>query len=160
MSKFKKKTSASQDIPTAALPDIIFMLLFFFMVTTVLRETEIKVEQKIPKAEQLKKIERKSLVSYLYIGKPKQAEKFGGEAKIQANDVFIEPRDVLLWVAKEKDKLSEVERDKITIAMKVDSEAKMGIISDVQQQLRKANARKLMYNTLKLTSKDKDNSLL
>ncbi|WP_375577619.1 biopolymer transporter ExbD [Marivirga tractuosa] len=160
MSKFKKKTNASQEIPTSALPDIIFMLLFFFMVTTVLRETEIKVEQKIPKAEQMKKIERKSLVSYLYIGKPKQTEKFGGEAKIQANDVFIEPRDVLLWVAKEKDKLSEVERDKITIAMKVDSEAKMGIISDVQQQLRKANARKLMYNTLKLTSKDKDNSLL
>jgi biopolymer transport protein ExbD len=160
MSKFKKKTSASQDIPTAALPDIIFMLLFFFMVTTVLRETEIKVEQSIPKAEQLKKIERKSLVTYLYIGKPKQTEKFGAEAKIQANDVFIEPKDVLLWVAKEKDKLSEQERDKITIAMKVDSEAKMGIITDVQQQLRKANARKLMYNTLKLTNKDKQNSLL
>ncbi|WKK73991.1 biopolymer transporter ExbD [Marivirga salinae] len=160
MSKFKKKTSASQEIPTSALPDIIFMLLFFFMVTTVLRETEIKVEQKIPKAEQMKKIERKSLVTYLYIGKPKQTEKFGGEAKIQANDVFIEPKDVLLWVAKEKDKLSEQERDKITIALKVDSEAKMGIISDVQQQLRKANARKLMYNTRQLVNTDKENSLL
>lgn len=155
MAKFKKKTDASTEIPTSALPDIIFMLLFFFMVTTVLRETEIKVEQKIPKAEQLKKIERKSLVTYLYIGKPKTTEMYGGEAKIQANDVFIEPREVLLWVAKEKDKLSEQERDKITIALKVDSEAKMGIITDVQQQLRKANARKLMYNTLKLTDKDK-----
>lgn len=154
MSKFKKKTSASQDIPTAALPDIIFMLLFFFMVTTVLRETDILVEQKIPKAEQLRKIERKSLVSYLYIGKPKKAEQFGSEAKIQANDVFIDPKDVILWVAKEKDKLSEAERDKITIALKVDAEAKMGLISDVQQQLREANARKLMYNTLKLTEKD------
>ncbi|MGM0580370.1 MAG: ExbD/TolR family protein [Bacteroidota bacterium] len=160
MSKFKKKTNASQEIPTSALPDIIFMLLFFFMVTTVLRETEIKVEQKIPKAEQLKKIERKSLVSYLYIGKPKQTERFGGEAKIQANDVFVEPKDILLWVAKEKDKLSEQERDKITIALKVDSEAKMGILSDVQQQLRKANARKLMYNTLKLVDKESENSLL
>ncbi len=151
MSKFKKKTSASQDIPTAALPDIIFMLLFFFMVTTVLRETDILVEQNIPKAEQLRKIERKSLVAYLYIGKPKKAEKYGEEAKIQANDVFIEPRDVLLWVANEKDKLAEQERDKITIALKVDSEAKMGVISDVQQQLREANARKLMYNTRVLT---------
>jgi hypothetical protein len=56
--------------------------------------------------------------------------------------------------------LSEQERDKITIALKVDSEAKMGILSDVQQQLRKANARKLMYNTLKLTNRDKENSLL
>ncbi len=151
MSKFKKKTSASQDIPTAALPDIIFMLLFFFMVTTVLRETDILVEQKIPKAEQLRKIERKSLVAYLYIGEPKKSEVYGSEAKIQANDVFIEPSGVMLWVAQEKDKLAENERDKITIALKVDSEAKMGIISDVQQQLRDANARKIMYNTLKLT---------
>lgn len=151
MGKFKKKTKASQEIPTAALPDIIFMLLFFFMVTTVLRETDILVEQNIPKAEQLRKIERKSLVSYLYVGKPKKAESYGVEAKIQANDVFIEPSGVMLWVAKEKDKLAEAERDKITIALKVDSEAKMGIISDVQQQLREANARKLMYNTRKLT---------
>ncbi len=154
MGKFKKKTSASQDIPTAALPDIIFMLLFFFMVTTVLRETDILVEQNIPKAEQLRKIERKSLVAYLYIGEPKKSEVYGTEAKIQANDVFIEPSGVMLWVAQEKDKLAEVERDKITIALKVDEAAKMGIVSDVQQQLREANARKLMYNTLKLTDKD------
>jgi len=154
MSKFKKKTSASQDIPTAALPDIIFMLLFFFMVTTVLRETDILVEQKIPKAEQLKKLQRKSLVSYLYIGAPKKSEEFGTEAKIQANDVFIEPEGVLLWVANQKDQLAEAERDKITIALKVDGEAKMGIVSDVQQKLRKANARKLMYNVLKRTDQD------
>ncbi|MFQ3214398.1 MAG: biopolymer transport protein ExbD, partial [Marivirga sp.] len=135
MSKFKKKTSASQDIPTAALPDIIFMLLFFFMVTTVLRETDILVQQNIPRAQQLKKLERKSLVSYLYIGPPKKSEIFGTEAKIQANDVFIEPSGVLLWVANQKDQLAEAERDKITIALKVDSEAKMGIVSDVQQKL-------------------------
>ena len=65
MAKFGKKSSTSQDIPTAALPDIIFMLLFFFMVTTVLRETDILVKQKLPKAAQLSKLERKSLVSYI-----------------------------------------------------------------------------------------------
>ncbi|MEO0331543.1 MAG: biopolymer transporter ExbD, partial [Bacteroidota bacterium] len=75
MSKFKKKTSASQDIPTSALPDIIFMLLFFFMVTTVLRETDILVEQNLPRAEQLRKMQKKSLVSYIYIGKPRDTEK-------------------------------------------------------------------------------------
>jgi biopolymer transport protein ExbD len=148
MSKFKKKTGTSQNIPTAALPDIIFMLLFFFMVVTVLRETDILVEQKIPRATQLRKLERKSLVSYLYIGKPKKTDRYGTEPRIQANDVFIDTRDIVLWVAKEKDKLSEVERDQITIALKVDSETKMGIISDVQQQLREANARKLMYNVV------------
>src|SRR5690606_34125672 len=129
MSKFKKKTATSQEIPTSSLPDIIFMLLFFFMVTTVLRETEIKVKQEIPRATQLRKLEKKSLVSHLYIGKPKQPKIYGTEPKIQANDVFIGVKDVVLWVNQEKDKKDEFERDQITISMKVDVETKMGIIS-------------------------------
>lgn len=148
MSKFKKKANTKQDIPTSALPDIIFMLLFFFMVTTVLREVTINVKQRIPEATQLRKLERKSLVSYLYVGEPKKTEQWGSEPRIQANDVFIEPSDVTLWVAQEKDKLNEVERDQITIALKVDKEAKRGLISDIELQLRKANARKLLYSTI------------
>ena len=125
MSKFKKKTKAGTDIPTAALPDIIFMLLFFFMVTTVLRETDILVVQDIPRATQLQKLLKKSLVSYIYIGKPKDTQKYGSEPLIQVNDVFIDVSSITLFVAREKDKLSEVERDQITISLKVDSEAKM-----------------------------------
>jgi biopolymer transport protein ExbD len=147
MSKFKKKSKAKQDIPTSALPDIIFMLLFFFMVTTVLRETTINVMQRIPQAIELRKLQRKSLVSYLYVGEPRKAEQFGKEPRIQANDVFIEPKDIVMWVTQEKDKLDEVERDQLTVALKVDKEAKMGLISDVQLELRNANARKLMYST-------------
>ncbi len=147
MAKFKKKTKTNQDIPTSALPDIIFMLLFFFMVTTVLRETTINVLQRIPKATELRKLQRKSLVSYLYMGKPRNTSMFGDEPKLQANDVFIEVNDVIMWVEKEKAKLDEVERDQITIAFKVDEEVKMGLVSDVQMELRKANARKLMYST-------------
>ena len=150
MSKFKKKSNTSQDIPTSALPDIIFMLLFFFMVTTVLRETTINVKQEIPKATELRKLQRKSLVSYLYIGQPnpKLQGKFGKEPRIQANDVFIGTDEIVRWVTQEKDKLAEVERDQITIALKVDQEAKMGLISDVQLELREANARKLLYTTI------------
>jgi biopolymer transport protein ExbD len=147
MGKFKKKSATSQEIPTSSLPDIIFMLLFFFMVTTVLRETTINVQQRIPGATELRKLQRKSLVSYLYIGKPKVAT-FGTEPLIQANDVFISVDDIVLWVTQEKDKLSEVERDQITVAMKVDREVKMGLIGDVQMELRNANARKLMYTTI------------
>lgn len=144
MAKFSKKSTTSQEIPTSALPDIIFILLFFFMVTTVLRETELLVEQHLPKATQLQKLERKSLVSYIYIGKPKKSE-FGSEPRIQVNDVLVEPRDIPRFIAQEKDKLSEAERDQITISLKVDINAKMGIVSDVKQQLREANARKLNY---------------
>jgi len=147
MSKFKKKTKASQDIPTAALPDIIFMLLFFFMVTTVLRETDVLVNQQLPRATQLSKLEKKSLVSHIYIGQPKKTNLYGSEPKIQVNDVLIDPNGIVLWVQQEKDKLDEVERDQITISLKIDQEAKMGIVSDVQQQLREANARKIMYAT-------------
>jgi biopolymer transport protein ExbD len=145
MSKFKKKTGTSQNIPTSALPDIIFMLLFFFMVTTVLREQELLVEQRIPQATQLQKLEKKTLISYLYVGKPKNPAMFGTEPRVQANDVLINTTDIIRWVNQEKDKLSEAERDMITISMKVDREVKMGPISDVQFELREADARRILY---------------
>jgi biopolymer transport protein ExbD len=145
MAKFKKKSNTSQDIPTAALPDIIFMLLFFFMVTTVLRESTILVKQSIPKATQLRKLEQKKLVSYLYVGKPNDTRKFGIEPKIQANDAFIEVDGVIQFIEEEKGKLAEIERDQITISLKVDDETKMGIIVDITEKMREVNARKLMY---------------
>jgi biopolymer transport protein ExbD len=145
MAKFKKKSSTSQDIPTAALPDIIFMLLFFFMVTTVLRESTIMVKQSIPKATQLRKLEQKKLVSYLYVGQPNDTKKFGAEPKIQANDAFIEIDGIIQFIEEEKGKLQENEKDQITISLKVDDETKMGIIADIQEKMRDVNARKLMY---------------
>lgn len=145
MSKFKKKTKADTNIPTSALPDIIFMLLFFFMVTTVLREQEILVEQKIPQATQLQKIQKKTLISYLYVGKPKNTNLYGSEPRIQANDVLITTSDLVLWVNQQKDNLSEAERDQIWISLKADRDVKMGPISDIQFELREADARKLMY---------------
>jgi biopolymer transport protein ExbD len=148
MSKFKKKATVKQDIPTSSMPDVVFMLLFFFMVTTELRETSIEVQQRIPEASQLRKLQRKTLVTNLYIGEPKKTEQFGKEPKIQAEDVFIEPKDIILWVNREKDKLAENEREQLTVALKVDSEAKRGIIADVETELRKANARKLLYTVV------------
>lgn len=145
MAKFKKKTKTSENIPTSALPDIIFMLLFFFMVTTVLREQDILVEQKLPQATQLQKLEKKTLISYLFVGKPKNSNLYGTEPRVQANDVLINTKDIILWVNQEKDKLSEAERDQITISMKADRDVKMGPISDIQFELREADARKLLY---------------
>ena len=148
MSKFKKKTQVKQEIPTSSMPDVVFMLLFFFMVTTQLRETTIDVQQHIPEATQMKKLLRKSLVTNLYIGEPKKIDQFGKEPKIQADDVFIEPKDIILWVSRQRDLLPENERDQMTVALKVDTESKRGIIADVESELRKANARKILYTTL------------
>ena len=146
MAKFGKKSKTTQEIPTAALPDIIFMLLFFFMVVTVMRESELLVENKLPKATQLTKLEEKSLVSFLYVGKPKN-EDLGVAPRIQANDVLIGVDQVIQWVAEEKGKLGE-DAGKINISLKADVETKMGIISDVKQELREANALKLNYSSV------------
>ena len=148
MAKFTKKTKTSEDIPTSSLPDVIFMLLFFFMVTTVLRESDILVRQRLPQARELNKLERKSLVSYVYVGQPKKAD-MGTEPRIQLNDALADPKDVKLFVEREKSKLNEAERDQITIGMKVDREVKMGIIVDIQQQLKEVNARKILYSATK-----------
>ncbi len=156
MSKFKKKANVKQDIPTSSMPDVVFMLLFFFMVTTEMRKSSIEVKQVIPRATQLRKLMRKGLVANLYIGEPTKSDQFGKEPKIQADDVFIDTKDIIRWVNEQKSKLDEVERDQLTVALKVDKDAKRGIISDVETELRKANARKLLYSALEDGEREKN----
>ena len=73
MSKFKKKKSGELPaISTASLPDIVFMLLFFFMVATTMRETTLMVQNSLPTADQVEKLDKKDLVMYIYAGKPSQ----------------------------------------------------------------------------------------
>lgn len=148
MSKFNKKTNTSQEIPTSALPDIIFMLLFFFMVTTVMREVTLLVKNALPTAAQIQKLEKRSLVSYIYVGEPKESERYGAAPRIQLNDVLLSPKEIPQFIFEEKAKLNETERDKLTVSLKIDKEAKMGIVSDVRQQLREANALKVNYASI------------
>ncbi|KAA3650255.1 MAG: biopolymer transporter ExbD [Bacteroidetes bacterium] len=150
MSKFKKKKSGGQPaISTASLPDIVFMLLFFFMVTTVMREVTLKVEVKTPKATEVNKLERKSLVSYIYIGAPIKSlqSQFGTADRIQLNDAFATEKDIIAFVESEREQTNPVEVPLMTFSMKVDKAAEMGIVTDVKQELRKANALKINYST-------------
>lgn len=149
MAAFAKKEKPQPAISTASLPDIVFMLLFFFMVSTVLRETDLLVKVSIPQATQLEKLENKSLVSYIYVGPPKDAQKFGTEPRIQVNDVFVAPKDVPRFVAEERAKLEEPLRNKIIMSLKVDRKAKMGVVIDVRQQLREVDARKVNYASVR-----------
>lgn len=150
MSKFKKKKKG--DLPavnTAALPDIVFMLLFFFMVTTVMREVTLKVKVVTPQATEVNKLERKSLVSYIYIGEPILAlqSQFGTAPRIQLNDAFASKKDIIAFVEGEREQTDPAEVPLMTFSMKVDKEAEMGIVTDVKQELRKANALKINYST-------------
>ncbi len=152
MSRFKKnKDQGTPAISTASLPDIIFMLLFFFMVTTVMREVELKIKVKVPQATELKKLEKKSLVSYIYIGKPlkKYQKVFGTEPRIQLNDAFAEVSDIQQFILKEREARNEKEVPLMTTSLKVDEDVKMGIVTDVKQELRKVNALKINYSSKK-----------
>lgn len=149
MSKFKKDGDKdSPAINTASLPDIIFMLLFFFMVVTVLRESELKVQVVVPTATQLTKLEEKTLVNQMYLGRPtkKFQSVYGTQPRLQLGDRFSEIRDIPLFLEQHKIKVPEVQRPKITTSLRVDGSVTMGIVSDVKTELRKANQLKLNYS--------------
>lgn len=147
--KLVKKKKAPPGINTSALPDIVFMLLFFFMVTTVMRETDLKVKLVVPQATEIQKLEKKSLVSYIYIGPPSETyrAKFGTAPRIQLNDAFAVPSQVPEFIEKERDARAEAEVPFLTTSVKADRDTKMGIVTDVKQELRKANALKLNYSS-------------
>ncbi len=150
MSKFKKKKSGELPaISTASLPDIVFMLLFFFMVATVMRQNTLMIENKLPFADQVEKLDRKELVSYIYAGKPSERykQKFGTEARIQLNDKFSEVKDIQNFIYAERETKREELIPYLTTALKVDVETNMGLVSDIKQELRKAEALKINYTT-------------
>ena len=123
------------------------MILFFFMVSTTMRDQEVKVKAKLPDATEVQKLEKKSLVSYIYIGPPveSQQKQWGTAPRIQLNDSFRSTQDILEFVASERDKLNESDRAAMTICLKADENTRMGIVTDVKQELRRANALKISY---------------
>jgi biopolymer transport protein ExbD len=150
MSKFKtKKGKDSPAINTSSLPDIIFMLLFFFMVTTVMREVTVMVRQNMPGATEVQKLERKSLVSFIYIGPPRDT-KLGTNSRIQLNDMYANVDEIPEFVAHEREARDEADRKLLTTSLKVDGTTKMGVVSDVKQELRKSGALKISYSTKKV----------
>jgi|TARA_B100001094_G_C18131439_1_gene772511 biopolymer transport protein ExbD len=152
MSKFRKNGKKGMPaISTASLPDIVFMLLFFFMVTTVMRETTLFVSIITPKATEIKKLQKKSLVSYIYIGPPikRMQSSYGTAARIQLNDAFASVDEIQEFIASEQEARDEKEIPYMTTSIKADETVKMGIVTDVKQELRKANSLKINYSTRK-----------
>lgn len=153
MSKFRRKNKGGMPaISTSSLPDIVFMLLFFFMVSTTMREVTINVKQTLPGATEVRKLEKKSLVSFVYIGQPRLAFQrlYGTEPRVQLNDAFATPDDIFQFIASEREARSEQDVPFMTVSLKVDEDTRMGIVTDVKQALRKANALKINYSTRKV----------
>lgn len=149
MAKFsKKRGKSSPEVSTASLPDIIFMLLFFFMMVTVLRDSDLKLKVNTPEATELTKLEEKSLVNYIYIGRPtkQNQEKYGTSPRIQLGDKISSVDDIPLFLEQHKVKLPENKRGRITSSLRVDGEVTMGIVQDVKTKLRKSNQLKVNYS--------------
>jgi biopolymer transport protein ExbD len=149
MPNFVKKPRPAAGINTASLPDIVFILLFFFMVATRMRETDIKVKQILPQATEMEKLEKKDLLSYIYVGAPEKRyqKELGTAPRLQLNDQLADVSDIATFVEAEKTKMTDENRSKIIMALKVDKDVNIGIITDVKMELRKANALKLTYIT-------------
>lgn len=157
MAKFHSgKKKGTPEINTGSMSDIIFMLLFFFMVITTMRQSTLFVKIAAPQATEVQKLEKKSLVSYIYIGTPIDAQKYGTEPRIQLNDQFGEVAEISDYIEAERQARDEVDRPLLTTSLKVDKDAKMGVVTDVKQELRKVGAFKINYSTSKGIDKSRN----
>ena len=128
----KKRASTKQEIPTASMPDIIFMLLLFFMVTTTLREVEVLVNYSLPEARAIEKIENKRLISYIWVGQ---------DGRIQINDSIVKLGDVQGIMYSKRQSLPNV-----IVSLRIDKNTDMGYVTDIQQELRKAFCLRINYS--------------
>lgn len=150
MSKFKKKKSGKlPEISTASLPDIVFMLLFFFMTATTMKDSDLKIENRLPKADQTAKLHKKRFVMYIYAGKVKEmyANTLGSSDRIQLNDRISSVSDIRGFVINERESRNSEDERYLTASLKFDKGVKMGLVQDIKQELRKAEQLKVNYTT-------------
>ncbi len=153
MSKFKKNKKGMPALSTASLPDIVFMLLFFFMVTTTMRETDLKISNpRLPSATEVKKLKRKSLVSTIYVGKAKDKKYGNSYNRIQLNDKISTPDDIRAFILNERNHVSEPEIPFMTTSIKADKESNVGTLTDIRLKLQEAEALKLSLSVHKGSS--------
>ncbi|MCL1849996.1 MAG: biopolymer transporter ExbD [Bacteroidetes bacterium] len=160
MARFKKEgTKDLPEINTGSMSDIIFMFLFFFMVITNMRESNVKVIFKTPNASEIQKLEKKSLVATIYLGTPKSKNENTlppGKVSIQLNDQTVKQenfaKDVRDFIASEKEaRTNEEDKQKLTFSIKADKDVQMRYINQIKEELRTNNALKINYATGKKT---------
>ena len=156
MSKFggsnnKKEVPA---VTSSSLSDIVFMLLFFFMVTTQLRDTENKVITDIPKVSEVVKLQDKEFAAFINVGRPTATyeAQFGTSPRIQLNDDFKTISEIRDFIAAKRESLQE-NQSKMIVNIKADKGTKMGIITDIKQELRRCSALKVMYSAKRPAAK-------
>lgn len=149
MGKFNKSGKKGMpELNTSSLPDLIFTMLFFFMIITTMREVTLKVQFRAPQGTELEKLEKKSLVTFIYIGQPTAQfqKQMGSETRIQLNDKFSDASEIQDYIYQERENMKEEDQPFMTVSLKVDRDTKMGIVTDVKQALRQSYALNINYS--------------
>jgi biopolymer transport protein ExbD len=150
MSKFKSvKSKKSLEISTASLPDIVFMILFFFMTVTVMKSDDIKVENQLPLATETHKLLLKDRIITIHVGKPMREfqNTFGQESVVQMNGDIVPMSELKMLVLEELSKMPDYVRPMAMVSLKVDKYATMGIVNDIKDVLKEINLLKINYGT-------------
>ncbi len=133
---------------TSSMPDIVFTVLFFFMITTTMRSETLMVRMKLPTATEVQKLEKKSLITYINIGPPMDM-RLGTGTQMQLNDRFAQVSEIQDYIAQEKASMNEADQPLMTVSIKADEDTRMQYITDVKEALRKAYALKISYSARK-----------
>ena len=143
----KKEKREMPALSTSSLPDIIFMLLFFFMAVTNLKETTYRVRITPPQAAEVQKLENKSLIRYIYVGQPlpQYQNSFGSETRIQLNDAFADISEIESYIVNERSAMREEDQNLMTVCIRADKDTPMGTINEIKEALRKVYALKIVY---------------
>ena len=127
----KKKVKVSEDIPTASMPDIVFMLLLFFMVSTVFRQyTGLPID--LPTAKKIEKLEAKKNVTNIWAD---------SQGELSIDDKIVRISDVSKVIYKKR-----LENPRLVVSLKIDRSANMQVVTDIHERLREADALKVNYS--------------
>ena len=157
MSRFKRQRPRTVPaLNVASLPDLIFTVLFFFMIVTHMRDVDPKVQYNVPEGTELTKEVNKSGLVYLFIGKPVDAQGrvIADETRIQMGNRYVTVDEIGAEIEKERNRMSEDDRQRLTVSIRADRDTEMGLINDVKQALRKAGALNINYSATKEMRKD------
>ncbi|WP_109830241.1 ExbD/TolR family protein [Reichenbachiella versicolor] len=145
--KLRKTSKSVAEISTASMPDIVFLLLFFFMVSATIKREDNQLDVSVPQAHAVTQVNKKFLVKELHIGYPTDLNQ-GSTPKILNGKQILQLSNISQWIQEQRSTLDEVYHDQMIIMLKADKNVDMGIIGDIQTELRKNNARKVMFRTL------------